>query len=514
MLKRAGAPFMKLNGKSRKKHFFNWKENIMKTRFTFFSVLAVLFMAALAPVDAAKAVEIIKGPYLQQVTQTSIFIMWETDPAADGLVVYWPENSPQNTVTVNGPGGVEIHEIELTGLTSGSTYGYTVTSDGVTSDPNTFTTAPAENESFSFVAYGDTRTNDEAHAAVVAAIIKYSDPDIVIHTGDLVENGNDPCQWGPQFFTPACELMKNTPMFPVLGNHEASGPLFSKFFSLPNNEQWFAFTYGCVQFIALNTNVDYSPKSSQYSWLEDELIASANATWLIVYFHHPPYTRTETHNDEPAVKRHLVPLFEQYGVDMVFSGHTHAYEHYLNNGVHYIVTGGGGAPLHSLLNDKKKPIRLDGATEYHHCDIYVDVPEKSLTLWARNNSGGVIEEIKITKNGEPPTSGIMHVDDIAMDHKTKTAGPNNFIKALATVTIFDADNKPVEGATVYGSWSIATSDTDSGLTDVSGIVTLESDQVKNALSGTTFTFTVTDVTKSGGWTYDSTVEISGSFIVP
>jgi hypothetical protein len=73
----------------------------------------------------------------------------------------------------------------------------------------------------------------------------------------------------------------------------------------------------------------------------------------------------------------------------------------------------------------------------------------------------------------------------------------------------------VEGATVYGSWSGATSDTDSGMTSTTGMVILESDEIKNAPAGTTFTFTVDNVTKSG-WTYDATsnVHTGGSIAVP
>lgn len=465
----------------------------MKTRFTFFSVLAVLFTAALAPVGTAKAVEIIKGPYLQQVTQTSIVIMWETDVASGGQVDY-------GSGVAVGDDNVTIHEIELTGLATGSPYDYTVTSTVPPSDSasatSTFTTAPETGQSFSFVAYGDTRTDFKAHAEVVAAI-RNSEPDIVIHTGDLVETGSYN-EWGPQFFTPACELMKNTPMFPVMGNHEGDGTWFREFFSLPDNEQWYSFTYGCVQFIALDTTSTYSEGSTQYEWLVDELDPSA--TWRIVYFHHPPYTRTDTHSDDPAVIDNLVPLFEQYKVDMVFSGHSHAYERYCHNGIYYIVTGGGGAPLHRPLKDKKIPIRQAGEKEYHHCVI--DVDSESLTLSARDNSGVQFDTIEITKGGEPPTPGIMHVASIVVTTEVaKTAGPNEFIKAVATVTILDADNKPVEGATVYGSFleSGDTSGTDSGLTDGDGIVKLESDQVKNGID---FTFTVNDVTKSG-WTFPS-----------
>ncbi|MEO0080173.1 MAG: hypothetical protein ABIK44_05810, partial [candidate division WOR-3 bacterium] len=47
------------------------------------------------------------------------------------------------------------------------------------------------------------------------------------------------------------------------------------------------------------------------------------------------------------VREFLCPLFSRFHVDMVFCGHIHAYEHSLVDGVHYITTGGGGAPLHT-----------------------------------------------------------------------------------------------------------------------------------------------------------------------
>ena len=109
----------------------------------------------------------------------------------------------------------------------------------------------------------------------------------------------------------------------------------------------------------------------------------------------------------------------------------------------------------------------------------------------------------------------MHVASINMALSTRTAGPNTFIKAIATVTIVDANNTPVEGATVYGSWSGATSDIDSGITNTNGEVTLESDEVKQAPNGTTFIFQVGDVVEATR-TYDSNsnTETSDSITVP
>ena len=112
---------------------------------------------------------------------------------------------------------------------------------------------------------------------------------------------------------------------------------------------------------------------------------------------------------------------------------------------------------------------------------------------------------------EPPSAGgTMHVGSIDMSFKT--AGPN--MNAIATVTIVDENSAPVEGATVSGHWSVATTDTDSGVTDASGQVSFKSDRVKNPPSGTTFTFTVDNVTKEG-WAYVSEGYVTfGSAIVP
>jgi subtilisin family serine protease len=99
----------------------------------------------------------------------------------------------------------------------------------------------------------------------------------------------------------------------------------------------------------------------------------------------------------------------------------------------------------------------------------------------------------------------MHIATIEMS--LKVAGINR--NAVAVVTIHDISDNPVPGATVYGTWSDATDDTDSGLTDANGTVLLESDKVKNAPSGTTFTLTVTNVVLDG-WTYDGAADVETS----
>jgi subtilisin family serine protease len=82
-----------------------------------------------------------------------------------------------------------------------------------------------------------------------------------------------------------------------------------------------------------------------------------------------------------------------------------------------------------------------------------------------------------------------------------------FTYATATVKITDVAGDPISGATVSGKWSGATTDSDVGVTDATGQVTLQSNNVRNAKTGTTFTFTITAITKEG-YTLDETSEKS------
>ena len=98
------------------------------------------------------------------------------------------------------------------------------------------------------------------------------------------------------------------------------------------------------------------------------------------------------------------------------------------------------------------------------------------------------------------TAQSMHISAIHMS--LKTAGPN--VNAITSVSIVDDFGNAVSGATVSGNWSGATSDTDSGVTDINGQVEFTSDKLRNPNSGTTFSLTVVNVEKDG-WTYDSSL---------
>lgn len=144
---------------------------------------------------------------------------------------------------------------------------------------------------------------------------------------------------------------------------------------------------------------------------------------------------------------------------------------------------------------------LTAATTYYYVVSAVDNAANEGTQSAE--ASGTTSSASVNK---------MHVSSIVMELKAVRPAST---RATATVTVVDADGNPVSGATVYGSWTGATTNDSSGVTDSSGQVTLQSSPVKKAKSGTTFTFTVDDIVLSG-WTYDPAANVitSNSITVP
>jgi hypothetical protein len=109
------------------------------------------------------------------------------------------------------------------------------------------------------------------------------------------------------------------------------------------------------------------------------------------------------------------------------------------------------------------------------------------------------DEQDVSVSDSQPT---LYVADIAMTGKK--AGPNR--SATAVVTIHEVGGTPVEGATVYGTWSGLVSGDVSGVTLADGTIQFNSAKVKSA---GTFTFTVTDVVKAG-YVYDPGLNLETS----
>ena len=264
---------------------------------------------------------IIKGPYLQFNRSKDMLVLWETDDAGASRVDYGVTEELGHYVEQTEL--VTLHRVELSGLEPETTYHYRIRTDDASSDTFTFCTEVNESTPFIFAAFGDSRTTPEQSSAVGRQMASH-EPHFLLHSGDLVSNGTAYEQWEEQFFAPLGGTLAHVPIFPVLGNHEQNSEHFYNFFP---SGSWYAFNYGCAQFIALDTNTasgGFAPGTEQHAWLEQTL-AETDATWRIVWFHHPPYS-SGNHGCSFEQREAFAPLFEKYKVDMVFNGHDHIYE--------------------------------------------------------------------------------------------------------------------------------------------------------------------------------------------
>jgi 3',5'-cyclic AMP phosphodiesterase CpdA len=325
------------------------------------------------------------------VTQAGVTVVWETDVPFASRVDYGPTDKYGLTAGNSTP--VTHHVVTLDSLKPYSQVHYRLSADGqALSEAFTFRTAASPDQpQFTFVAFGDTRSDLVAHQKVVSSILTLA-PDFLLHTGDMVADGSSASDW-TTFFSVERRLLAQAPMYGVLGNHEHGSPFYFEAFDFPGNGRWYSFDYGNVHFVALQIDREggFAADSEQARWLENDL-AQTHQPWKIVFFHIPPHS-SALHRGDEQVRAALEPILTKYHVDLVFNGHDHDYERLMTKGIVYIVTGGGGAPLYpKTLTDPASAY----FTSTHHA-VWVTVNGLRLNLAGVQTDGVRFDEFALKK---------------------------------------------------------------------------------------------------------------------
>src|SRR6185503_8163722 len=161
----------------------------------------------------------------------------------------------------------------------------------------------------------------------VATRLLQVQPDLVVHTGDIVYNQATYDGFENRYFKVYQNLIKSVWIAPSMGNHDVdynNGKSFTDVFVNPPNatnplgrELYYSFDYGNAHFVILNNYFSMtSPGSAQYNWLVSDL-AATNQFWKFVVFHEPPYASDSNQgvHDNANIIQSLVPLFQQYHVN-------------------------------------------------------------------------------------------------------------------------------------------------------------------------------------------------------
>ena len=344
--------------------------------------------ALLASVCAnAQASGIDKGPYLMSPTQTGITVCWVSDTPSIGTVTVTGAKE-----TAKDAAETRYHRVKLTGLKPYTHYAFSVSCMGVTKTGGFQTAAPA-GQAFRFVAYGDNRTQPQVHASVLARMSQFK-PDFVVQTGDQVADGNKEDQWD-EFWQIASKALSETAYYPSLGNHERSGAPYFRYFAVPAE---YSFDYGDIHFTALDSNRPAAEYAAQLEWLKKDLAAHQDAKWRIVFFHHTVHTcvdKPDRRIESAERAKRLEPVFTAAHVQLVINGHDHDYQRHVSQGITYLVTGGGGAPLYSVTPDT--PFVKKALMAHHYCEFIVD--GNTISVRVVEPDGTVIEQFAVHATG-------------------------------------------------------------------------------------------------------------------
>jgi hypothetical protein len=320
-------------------------------------------------------IALVRGPYLQMGSPTGGVVRWRTDAISDGLVYYGTD--PNNLSNYAAELSVtNEHIVTLGDLQPDTKYYYSIGSaayrlvGGEVEGANYwFKTSPpvGTRRPVRFWALGDAGTagngDPERQQSTRDAFYTYAantrEPDIWLMLGDNAYNSGTDAEYQRAVFNLYPNTLRNYFLWPTLGNHEtdqsttATDFPYLHIFSLPKSgqaggvpsgtEKYYSFDYANIHFICLDSMTSgQNATSAMADWLRSDLEATASE-WVIVFFHHPPYTKgshdSDREQDLVQIRQNLMPILEGNGVDLVLSGHSHCYERsFLLNG-HYGMSG-------------------------------------------------------------------------------------------------------------------------------------------------------------------------------
>ena len=313
---------------------------------------------------------------------------------------------------------------------------------------------------FTFVVVGDTRTGIKIFRKEIKEINLLS-PDMVIDVGDMIpgystDKSKIESMWN-QFDKTVAHFEE--PLVMVAGNHDIWSPLSRKIYERRYGRTYFSFDYKGAHFIVLDSETldeNGAPinriSDEQIDWLKKDLSSHHNARAIFVFLHKPLWQ--DFHVGKGASQHwfnQVHPLFVKYKVSAVFAGHVHRYTKYPPiDGVHYYITGGGGAGLSC------KP--KEGGF-YHYCIVRVIgkkwkmavvkpgciVPDDIVMIPADMMVNAEITSVGMLQANKP-SAVTLKITNLSPDKKMKviikpSRGSNKHYKITPTIAKFEIKPK-------------------------------------------------------------------------
>jgi acid phosphatase type 7 len=392
---------------------------------------ALYFMKMKTPVYAGNAdVQYV----MQNITadsRTSRTIVWQSKGVMPKSYLEYRKVGKSNAVQIEcvstdfktDEGSVHKHTATINNLQPNTKYEYRIGDDKNRTNWLSFTTEAEKNDKYKVIIFPDSQCADYNvwRGLSAAAWERNKDAVFFINMGDLVDNGEQYSQWRA-WLNAISGMISAIPAAPIPGNHEyytldwkaTPAKLYENLFTLPNNgaagmqNQNYSYDYGDVHYVVINTQAeelsafDANIYARQVKWLETDL-SKTNKKWKIALLHRSPF---DWHaSDAPnEIGRYFLPIFDKYGVDLVFLAHIHSYSRTVpvkdfipaNKGTVYITTGRSGDKVWEGSPKKKFDVVFYNPIDQPNY-LTLDVSDKELYVRAVKQDGSLIDEVQIEK---------------------------------------------------------------------------------------------------------------------
>jgi hypothetical protein len=309
---------------------------------------ALLWLCLGALAAPSHAANLMRGPYLQMGSPTSIVVRWRTDVAGNSRVRYGLSPASLTSLADNAA-SVTDHIVTLSGLSPDTKYYYSIGSTTETlasGDGYFFVTSPASGKPTRVWVVGDSGTANSNVLAVRDAYETFAGDrhtDLWMMLGDNAYTNGTDTEFQQAVFAMFPEMLRKSALWSTRGNHErtdAGGSVYYNIFTLPTageagglasgSEAYYSFDYGDIHFICLDSyGSDRSAGGPMLTWLANDL-ANTGKTWIVAFWHHPPYSKgshnSDTETELIQMRQNALPILEAGGVDLVLGGHSHSYE--------------------------------------------------------------------------------------------------------------------------------------------------------------------------------------------
>jgi len=353
------------------------------------------------------------GPYLQNVTETSATIVFNTNKLVVPGVLLKSEKEEFSLIQNSTDGllnvGSHIHKVQLQNLKPGQVYEYklyakeievyrpykVVYGEELSSEPYSFKTFAPRQKTINFTVFCD--THDKA-----AKLSKYLDSneiekqDCYFLNGDILGHIEKEAQVYSSFLDTCIQrFASRIPFFYARGNHETRGKYareLKKYLDLPNDQYYYGVTVGNTRLVVLDGGEDKPDTTSVYAgladfdafrleeleWLKEEVRSQefVNAEYKIVIIHMPIIKNKKNWHGMEFLARHFGPVLQESQIDLMISGHTHKNQWIKSNksGFNY-------------------PVMVCSNTNY----LEVEADKNNISIQLKDIEGELIKEYEVPK---------------------------------------------------------------------------------------------------------------------